>query len=273
MQSSIGVVSEAFEDVPDYQKLQDFIYEHKRPAIIHMVAQLLFLRSYKLLRETYDVNVIGTASFLDIAFNGNFMKATIVVTTDKVYRNDNSGRTFVETDSLEGRDLYSASKVGTESVVIAWQHLTKVCDGHPVVSVRAGNVMCGGDFALNLIIPDLIRYVLTGNLAKLRNPESARHWQHVLDPLRSYLIALEITLTVLNHRNFNFGPSKLSISVREVTEIVKFLFPTLKIILEKPNLYDNKQDLTFNLSSNLSKELLTGHPSFNQHEALEMTFD
>jgi CDP-glucose 4,6-dehydratase len=213
-----GIIPEAFADVRDYQKLQKFVYEHKPSAIIHMAAQPLVLKSYESPLETFDINVMGTANILDIVFKRDFVKAIIVVTTDKVYRNENAGHIFVETDPLEGKDPYSASKVGAEAVVSAWQQLAKVYGGPSVVSVRAGNVIGGGDFADNRIIPDLIRGVITGDLIEIRNPESTRPWQHVLDPAKGYLMALENSLIISNYQSFNFGPNELSISVREVTE-------------------------------------------------------
>jgi CDP-glucose 4,6-dehydratase len=271
--SRVGVIPETFADIRDYQKLQNFVYEHKPSAIIHMAAQPLVLKSYESPLETFDINVMGSANVLDIAFKSDFIKAIIVVTTDKVYRNDNAGHTFVETDPLAGKDPYSASKVGAEAVVAAWQQLAKVYGGPSVVSVRAGNVIGGGDFADNRIIPDLIRGVITGSLIEIRNPESTRPWQHVLDPAKGYLMALENSLTVSNYQSFNFGPNGLSISVREVTDIAKRFFPTLEVDLEKLNLPDQKEALILNLNSNLSKNHLNWHPSFNQQEALEMSFE
>jgi CDP-glucose 4,6-dehydratase len=182
--SRTGAIPEKFADIRDYVGLEEFIDFHKPSTIIHMAAQPLVLRSYESPRETFDVNTMGTVNVLDIAFKKAFVQAIIVVTTDKVYRNDNSGRAFVETDALEGKDPYSASKVGTEAVVSAWQQISRVSGGPCVVSVRAGNVIGGGDFAENRLIPDLVRSSLSSKVLNIRNSENVRPWQHVLEPLQ-----------------------------------------------------------------------------------------
>ena len=157
-----GVIPEAFIDIREFHAISRFISEHQPSAVIHMAAQPLVLQSYKTPRETFETNVMGTANVLDAAFKTNSVEAVVVVTTDKVYRNDNSGQSFVETDPLAGKDPYSASKVGTESVVAAWQQIAKISGGPKVISVRAGNVIGGGDWAEDRLMPDLIRGLVSG---------------------------------------------------------------------------------------------------------------
>lgn len=215
-----GAIPEVFADIRDYEALERFIDLHKPSTIIHMAAQPLVLKSYENPRETFDVNVMGTVNILDISFKKNFVQAVIVVTTDKVYRNDNSGKPFIESDALEGKDPYSASKVGTEAVVTAWQQIARLSDSPNLASVRAGNVIGGGDFAKDRLIPDLVRGLLTKNVVEIRNPESTRPWQHVLDPLRGYLLALEFLLSGRSLGSLNFGPKENEdITVREVVDI------------------------------------------------------
>jgi CDP-glucose 4,6-dehydratase len=163
---------------------------------------------------------MGTVNVLDIAFKRDLIKAIVVVTTDKVYRNDNSGRAFVETDPLEGKDPYSASKVGTESVVAAWQQIAKVQGGPKVASVRAGNVIGGGDFAANRLIPDLVRSAMIGKPVEIRNPNSTRPWQHVLDPLKGYILTLDALLSGNDVGALNLGPNeKAQLRVEDVVKI------------------------------------------------------
>jgi CDP-glucose 4,6-dehydratase len=215
-----GAIPELFADIRDYKSLEDFIDLHRPSTIIHMAAQPLVLKSYECPRETFDVNVMGSVNLLDIAFAKDFVKAIIVVTTDKVYRNDNSGRAFVETDPLEGKDPYSASKVGTESVVAAWQQMAKVSGGPKVASVRAGNVIGGGDFAVNRLIPDLVRSAMSRKPVEIRNPSSTRPWQHVLDPLTGYLLTLDALISGNEVGALNLGPSeKAQLSVEDVVKI------------------------------------------------------
>jgi CDP-glucose 4,6-dehydratase len=267
-----GAIPETFGDIRDYEALEQFIDLHKPSTIIHMAAQPLVLKSYESPRETFDVNVMGTVNVLDIAFKKDFVKALIVVTTDKVYRNDNSGRAFVESDPLEGKDPYSASKVGTEAVVAAWQQISSVSGGPRVVSVRAGNVIGGGDFAENRIIPDLIRGVMSRTPVKIRNPSSTRPWQHVLDPCKGYLMALEDALMNNSPSHLNFGPTGMSLTVGEVSEISRQVFPSLELFLQESPPTAAKESMNLNLNSEKSIEYLKWSPSFDQMQAIESTF-
>ena len=268
----IRAIPEVFADVRDYRTFEKFIDEHKPSTIIHMAAQPLVLKSYENPRETFDVNVMGTVNVVDAAFKKDFVKAIIIVTTDKVYRNDNSGRAYIETDPLEGKDPYSASKVGTEAVVTAWQQIAKVFGGPRVISVRAGNVIGGGDFAENRIIPDLVRGVLTGTSVLIRNPESTRPWQHVLDPCKGYLMALEKSLTNFDIGNLNFGPIDTSLTVREVVQNAKQFFPNLETSLDTSHQNTVKESLRLNLDSERSYNYLNWSPCFSQEKAVELSF-
>jgi CDP-glucose 4,6-dehydratase len=269
-----GAIPEVFADIRNYQALEQFIELHRPSTIIHMAAQPLVLKSYENPRETFEVNVMGTVNLLEIAFNKDFVKAIIVVTTDKVYRNDNSGQAFVETDPLEGKDPYSASKVGTEAVVSAWQQIAKVSGGPRVVSVRAGNVIGGGDYAVNRIIPDLIRGVITGSPVEIRNPSSTRPWQHVLDPLFGYLITLESTLNGLNVDAVNFGPVDSSISVEEIVIEAKEVFPDkLKVLFPPSRATLAMEASSLDLDSTLASELLFWKPVWSQKQAINKTLE
>jgi len=269
-----GAIPESFADIRDYQALEHFIDLHKPSAIIHMAAQPLVLKSYENPRETFEVNVMGTVNLLDIAFKKNFVKAIIVVTTDKVYRNDNSGRAFIETDPLEGKDPYSASKVSTEAVAAAWQQIAKLSGGPRVASVRAGNVIGGGDFAVNRIIPDLIRGVITGNPVEIRNPRSTRPWQHVLDPLFGYLITLESTLSGLELKSVNFGPADSSMSVKELVIDAKKIFPDkLKVVFSPSRGAISIEAASLDLDSTLASEVLFWKPVWSQKQAIKKTLE
>jgi CDP-glucose 4,6-dehydratase len=269
-----GSIPETFADIRDYKTLEQFIDLHKPSTIIHMAAQPLVLQSYEYPRETFDVNVMGTVNVLDIAFKKDFVKAVIVVTTDKVYRNDNAGRAFVETDPLEGKDPYSASKVGTEAVVSAWQQIAKISSGPKVSSVRAGNVIGGGDFADNRIIPDLIRAVMSNTPVEIRNPNSTRPWQHVLDPIHGYIMALEKLLTDSENPNYNFGPIGKSLSVKELIEIGVKALPQISSLIK--NVENNNQKIESELlalDSGFSRSYLGWYPKWEQEISILKTFD
>jgi CDP-glucose 4,6-dehydratase len=268
-----GAIPEAFADIRNYESLEQFIDLHKPSTIIHMAAQPLVLKSYENPRETFDVNVMGTVNVLDVAFKKDFVKAVVIVTTDKVYRNDNSGRAFAETDPLEGKDPYSASKVGTEAVIAAWQQIAKVSGGPRVLSVRAGNVIGGGDFARDRIIPDFVRGAMSGKTVQIRNPESTRPWQHVLDPLVGYLLAIEGLLTGKVPEKLNFGPANSNISVLEVVKIGKKFFLDKSILTELSEDTDSFVEAgKLQLDSSLSKNHLGWKPKWDSKESIEMTF-
>ncbi len=269
----MGVIPEQFSDIRNQDALARFIDLHKPSTIIHMAAQPLVLASYESPRETFDVNVMGTVNVLDIAFTKEFVKAIIIATTDKVYRNDNSGREFVESDPLEGKDPYSASKVGTEAVIAAWQQIERVSGGPKVISVRAGNVIGGGDFAENRIIPDLIRGAISGKNVEIRNPNSTRPWQHVLDPLVGYIMLMEKVLTGKFIDSLNFGPQAVGISVKEITEIGKRYFPKLEnqIQLTSPVL-DDLEASQLQINSWKSYQYLGWEAKWLPKKAIELTF-
>lgn len=263
-----GQIPEKFGDVRSYKKLKKFIDAHQPSVILHMAAQPLVLDSYEIPLETFDVNVMGTANLMDIAFKVKSVQAVLVVTTDKVYRNHNTGRTFVESDPLEGHDPYSASKVGAETVVRAWQQISEITGGPKVVSVRAGNVIGGGDFAKNRLIPDIIRSYISGQALIIRNPDSTRPWQHVLDPLRGYVNALEAALSGKNLTAVNFGPQEESLSVRSVIEIAsKFL--DFSFVANESN--QTIESVKLNLDSSQALSVLNWKPVYDQEKAVTST--
>lgn len=271
-----GAIPEVFADIRDYEALARFIDLHKPSTIIHMAAQPLVLKSYKNPRETFDVNVMGTVNVLDIAFKKDFVKAIAVVTTDKVYRNDNSGRAFIESDPLAGKDPYSSSKVGTEAVVAAWQQISKIYGGPKVTSVRAGNVIGGGDFAKDRIVPDLVRGMRSGERVVIRNPDSTRPWQHVLDPLFGYLQTVESLLSGCNVTSLNFGPNEDNWTVENLVNAAQKYLVTKRVQLNVeiiPTQISDKESLILNMDSSTAKELLNWTPVWGQEDAILKTFE
>jgi CDP-glucose 4,6-dehydratase len=272
-----GSILENFADIRDYHALERFIDEHKPSTIIHMAAQPLVLKSYECPRDTFDVNVMGTVNVMDIAFKKDFIKAVVIVTTDKVYRNDNSGHPFNEGDPLEGKDPYSASKVATETVVAAWQQISRFQGGPKVVSVRAGNVIGGGDFAEDRLIPDLVRGLITGNPTKIRNANSTRPWQHVLDSLVGYIQALDYLLDGSDADSLNFGPLKdCELTVESVVRIFHDSLPQnlkglLSIIVENEDSPQLKEATLLSLDSSKSRELIGWVPKISSQLAIIMT--
>jgi len=270
--SRTGAISEVFADIRDYERLNSYINSVKPSAIIHMAAQPLVLESYRLPKDTFDVNVMGTVNVLDSAFNTDSVKAVIVVTTDKVYKNDNSGLAFIESDPLEGKDPYSASKVGTEAAVAAWQQIQRTSGGPKVVAVRAGNVIGGGDWGENRLLPDLIRSFSSGQKMTVRNPASTRPWQHVLDPLSGYISTLEAVLNDEKITSINFGPDTKSIAVSEVVEVaVKTWGLSTNIELGSSVQNSAAEAVSLDLNPDYAKRLLGWEPFWSQEEAVIST--
>ena len=269
-----GAIKEVFADIRDYELLNTYITSIKPSAIIHMAAQPLVLESYRLPKETFDVNVMGTVNVLDSAFKTDSVQAIVVLTTDKVYRNDNSGRAFIESDPLEGKDPYSASKVGTEAAVAAWQQIQSISGGPKVVAVRAGNVIGGGDWGDNRLLPDLIRSFSSGQKMAVRNPASTRPWQHVLDPLSGYVSALEAILGGEKISSVNFGPDTQSIAVSEVVRVaVETWGPGSNIELDSSVPKSTTEAISLDLNPNFAKNFLGWEPCWSQEEAVISTIE
>jgi CDP-glucose 4,6-dehydratase len=171
--------------------------------LIHLAAQPLVKKSYEIPVETFDINVIGTLNVLEATRGLKNLKAAQIITTDKVYKNQNHLRGYTESDELGGDDPYSASKAAAD---IATQSWIKSFAQIPTTIARAGNVIGGGDWAQDRIVPDLVNAYSSGNLPVLRYPSSIRPWQHVLDCLNGYLCLINAQLLRGFTGEWNFGP-------------------------------------------------------------------
>jgi CDP-glucose 4,6-dehydratase len=188
--------------VAEVQAAQPFL-------IFHLAAQALVRRAYAEPHETFETNVMGTVNVLEAARACPSVRAVVVVTSDKCYQNLESGRPFREIDAMGGRDPYSASKGCAELVTAAYRE-SYFADGAAVASARAGNVMGGGDWAADRIIPDCVRALTAGEPIVVRNPDAVRPWQHVLEPLSGYLWlgALMLRDGRRYEGPWNFGPTE-----------------------------------------------------------------
>lgn len=266
-------IVEKYHDICDKNELESFINKYQPMAVIHLAAQPLVLDSYSNPESTFRTNVMGTVNLMEASFQRDFVRVIMVITTDKVYKNNGSLKSYKELDSLEGKDPYSASKVAVESVVTAWQNISNNFGGPRVISVRAGNVIGGGDFAKDRLFPDYIRALRTNETLKVRNPESTRPWQHVLDPLMGYLMALEYLLSGNTLTALNFGPNGKSLKVREILEYSKeFWNLSSKIEFLKP---DTKsiESVNLQLDSSLAKRLLGWEPKWSQKSSASATIE
>ncbi len=198
----------------------DALGESAPEIVFHLAAQALVRPSYADPVGTFDTNALGTANLLEAVRRTPSVRVVVVVTSDKVYANDQSGRPFGEDDKLGGRDPYSASKACQEIVTASYRESFLAERGVRVGSARAGNVIGGGDWAVDRLVPDFIRAAEAGVPLVLRHPDATRPWQHVLDPLLGYLIYAERLYAGTDvSPALNFGPSPDDVwPVRRVVE-------------------------------------------------------
>jgi len=182
-----GKMRSIIGDIRDLALLKRTFDEAQPEIVLHLAAQPIVRESYREPRYTYETNVMGTVNILECVRTCPSVKSFLNVTTDKVYYNDESNRAFKESDPLDGFDPYSNSKSCSELVTHSYKQ-SFFADGHCAISTaRAGNVIGGGDFSVDRIIPDCVRAMAKGEVIKVRNPNSTRPYQHVLEPLGIYL--------------------------------------------------------------------------------------
>jgi CDP-glucose 4,6-dehydratase len=260
-------------DIRDFDAVVETFKKYKPSLIIHLAAQALVIDSYTSPRETFETNVMGTVNILEAARRQKSAAAIGVITTDKVYENKNLKVKYSEGDRLAGKDPYSASKVAAESAVAAWQQLKKEFDGPAVVSLRAGNVIGGGDLAANRLLPDLIRSFLTNSEVLIRNPLSTRPWQHVLDPLWGYLLTLDSILSGNKIPTLNFAPNSPSLSVLEVVNIAKKSWGKEISVSNSITGHQFQEAEQLELNADLARALINWTPRWTQEQAIQATIN
>jgi CDP-glucose 4,6-dehydratase len=210
-------------DVTDLNALRAAVEEAAPEVIVHLAAQALVLPSFEAPVATYATNVLGTAHVLEAARLAKGLRSVLVVTSDKVYENREWLWGYREEDTLGGRDPYSSSKACAELITRAYRDSFLGPAGVRVATARAGNVIGGGDWAKNRIVPDFVRATRDGQPLLVRNPQSTRPWQHVLEPLEGYLLLLERLSGTSDQEAgpWNFGP--LPDAVQPVSQLVQDL--------------------------------------------------
>jgi CDP-glucose 4,6-dehydratase len=214
-----GDLDHRVADIRDRSAVAEVVAAARPEIVLHMAAQAIVRRAVYEPVETIAINTMGTANLLEALRSAPSLKAVVVATTDKVYANPESGRRFVESDPLGGDEPYSASKAAAEFIVRAYAETFFERHGIAVATARGGNVLGGGDFGEDRLVPDVVRAVSAGTTPLLRNPESTRPWQHVLDCLSGYLRYAEALVERRDvPRALNFGPSGEEIRVRAVAD-------------------------------------------------------
>jgi CDP-glucose 4,6-dehydratase len=270
--------SSLFHDIRDAERLRKEILYFEPDFIFHLAAQPLVLKAYKEPLYTFEVNTQGTANVLEALRMLEKDCLAVMITTDKVYENKDNGQAFLEDDKLGGFDPYSASKAACEIIISSYRASffdTNQTQKYlkPVASVRAGNVIGGGDFADNRIIPDIIKSLRLDEPIVLRNPHATRPWQHVLEPLGVYL---QLGAHLLHNPKacttaYNIGPIDGDVlTVEELTQIaISEAGKGSYTILEQENKPHEAASLVLNIDK--IKQDLNWTPRYNSKQAIEKT--
>jgi len=262
-------------NILDLKSCDEIFHNFKPEIVFHLAAQPLVKLSYVQPLETHTVNYIGTANILSLFSKYHFIKAGIFITTDKVYKNDEKDIPFKEDDPFGGYDPYSASKAASEILIESWRRSFIDTSIKGLASVRAGNVIGGGDWASDRIIPDIFRAYFNETTLSIRNPMSTRPWQHVLDPIFGYLLlGMNLYLNPNAYsEGWNFGPSKNdTLKVKELIEIVfkEINFDTSKLNIEKSNFHEAN---FLSLDNSKAAVKLGWKSILNAKESIKLTID
>jgi CDP-glucose 4,6-dehydratase len=261
-------------DLRDIGFVAETVRRARPEIVLHMAAQPLVRRSVRAPLETFEVNVMGTAHLLEALRAVEGLEAILVVTTDKVYENPETGRAFAETDPLGGHDPYSASKAAAEIVTASFARTYFELRGVPVATARGGNVIGGGDFSADRLVPDVFRAMRANTPLALRNPDATRPWQHVLDCLGGYLAyAQALAKREPMPRAMNFGPlGNANVPVRVLAEAVQQALGAAPgwVGAEGPQAREMQ---TLSLDCSLARDLLGFRDRLVGHDAIRATAD
>ncbi|MCW0234907.1 MAG: CDP-glucose 4,6-dehydratase [Ferrovibrio sp.] len=265
------LAGEWLADLRDAGAVDHALTESKPDLVLHLAAQALVPASYRDPLGTWTSNVLGTLHLLEAMRRHPQPMTAVIVTTDKVYANNESGAAFPETAPLGGDDPYSASKAATEIAVHSWMK-SFFAGRHKVGTARAGNVIGGGDWSANRLIPDIVRAAQRQGSVVLRRPDATRPWQHVLDPVHGYLLyaeALHAQQTDLP-ASLNFGPLEdQRITVGTIATDLTRAFGAPMWRHEAQDGIGEKGVLA--LDARLAAETLQWHPQFSTQAALDAT--
>jgi len=261
-------------DVRDAARVHDVVAAANPQIVIHMAAQALVTESYRDPMTTYGTNVMGTVNVLSACREVCNLESVLVVTSDKVYEHGEQHRPFAEHDRLGGRDPYSSSKACAELVANSFRE-SFFSGGPALATLRGGNVIGGGDWSPDRLLPDCVRALHAGQPVRLRYPEAVRPWQHVLEPLSGYLAAARalVERPAATPRAFNFGPDPAAFrKVREVVDVFSERFEGKPGWEHDPSVRP-AEAATLTLSSALAERALGWRPVLGIEESLAWTAD
>lgn len=261
----LDYASKMIADLRDREDVRAMVQTVQPELVLHMAAQPLVRRGYREPVETMATNIMGTAHLLDALRDCDTVKGILVVTSDKAYDNDSYDQAkgeviFREGDPLGGRDPYSASKGCQEIVARSFEQSYFRAHGIPLVTARAGNVVGGGDWSKDRLMTDIIRAACEGNPVELRNPNTTRPWQHVIEPVAGYLMYLQAAVEGRTSVSaLNFGP-KESHTVACVTDLVLEAWGSKAGVKKQDTAGASKEALTLALDSSLAVKTLGWEP-------------
>jgi len=268
-----GSISHHDCDIRDAPRLRALVAEVKPDFVFHLAAQALVRQSYSDPLETFATNVMGTSNVLDACRELPNLKGVVAITTDKVYRNNEWVWGYRETDALGGKDPYSASKAACELVISSYRDsfFAKSNPPVPIAVARAGNIVGGGDWAEDRIIPDIVRALAANRSLRIRNPQATRPWQHVLSACHGYLMigAGLIERPEIVADAWNFGPELADTrTVAEVVETFVAGWKTPDIVYESSSVSEAGALM---IDSQRARRILGWHPAWRFDETLLRT--
>ncbi len=260
-------------DIRDFNKIYHLVKTKKPEIIFHLAAQPLVIDSYLNPMYTLDVNYRGTLNILEAAKRCSSVKTIICITTDKVYEHSSKNRNFKETDRLGGEDPYSLSKASAEFVIKSYRTIFKsIRKKCYISSVRAGNVIGGGDWSDYRLVPDCVKSINSNKTIVIRNPNYTRPWQHVLEPLKGYLILAK--KQTQNPEKFasdwNFGPqSNFKFTVLQLVKLIIKYWGRGKYKVKKKINFKEQKNLNLNISK--AKKVLKWKSTYSSQEGINKT--
>jgi CDP-glucose 4,6-dehydratase len=271
-------VCEVFTDVRDPSAVREVFAKFNPEVVFHLAAQALVGPSYETPVETFEVNVLGTVNVLEAARKCESVCSIVIVTTDKCYENAGWIWGYRENDPLGGDDPYSASKAAAELVVHSYRksffsECATRSSSAGLASVRAGNVIGGGDYTVGRLVPDVLRALANGEQCVLRNPDATRPWQHVLEPLAGYLnLAEKLASGGKTSGAWNFGPDVGGVaSAKSVaTQLISAWGSQLELLTSPSSFHEAS---VLSLDSSKSKALLGWFPKLSVSESLTWTVE
>ena len=261
-------------DIRDPRALTSLVQKAKPEIVFHLAAQPLVRASYRHPLDTFSTNIMGTAHLLEALRQVDSVKSVVMVTTDKVYQNKEWLYPYRENDRLGGHDPYSASKAASELVVASYRDAFLADQGVAIATARAGNVIGGGDWSEERLIPDAVRAWQNKRPIEVRSPEAIRPWQHVLEPLFSYM---QLAKTLYAQADlagaYNFGPNaNEAATVREVIDIARQVYGAGEVNYHQTEGVLHEAALLM-LDTSKSIKVLKNLPVWSLNQTIQKTFD